>query len=304
MCNGAVRSITQYVNPEDGRRQIPDDRPYGRHLTPPLTLQSARMKSPLPFPHFLFPMNSELLESSSQLPPASSPPVSSGGESGDSISAPDSPTTPPLQPVSNMTPLLNLLPQKRRAGRKKFRETRHPIYHGVRQRDGGKWVCEIREPHKKTRIWLGTYPNPELAARAYDVAALALRGDQAVLNFPDSAWFAPRAKSSSPRDIRRAALEATKRLDHALSYSSAGGNQIDEQVEDSCGSNGLEGAEKSVEDSRGSFWDEEAIFNMPGLIDSMAEGMLLTPPALKRGINWDGIDQDEGAASFIDLDLW
>ncbi|KAK6135295.1 hypothetical protein DH2020_030937 [Rehmannia glutinosa] len=31
---------------------------------------------------------------------------------------------------------------KKRAGRKKFRETRHPVYRGVRRRNSGKWVCE------------------------------------------------------------------------------------------------------------------------------------------------------------------
>ncbi|CAL0300728.1 unnamed protein product [Lupinus luteus] len=31
---------------------------------------------------------------------------------------------------------------KKRAGRKKFNETRHPVYRGVRRRNSGKWVCE------------------------------------------------------------------------------------------------------------------------------------------------------------------
>ncbi|CAI5461524.1 unnamed protein product [Closterium sp. Yama58-4] len=64
---------------------------------------------------------------------------------------------------------------------------RTPRYKGVRQRKWGRWVSEIREPRRRSRIWLGSYSSAEEAARVYDMAARMLRGDAAgSLNFPDS----------------------------------------------------------------------------------------------------------------------
>ena len=160
---------------------------------------------------------------------------------------------------------------KKRGGRKKFKETRHPVYRGVRSRGKGKWVCEVRHPITQSRVWLGTHPNAEMAARAHDVAVLAMRGPKyACLNFADSVWRLPVPESNHVADIQKAAAKAAEAFRHTKP----------EVVMD--------------------YYMHED--ELPGFLDSMAEALMLPPPQISTvGYGSNFFDDVESCA---DMSLW
>ncbi|CAI9092160.1 OLC1v1027338C1 [Oldenlandia corymbosa var. corymbosa] len=153
---------------------------------------------------------------------------------------------------------------------------RHPSYRGIRFRSG-KWVSEIREPRGTSRIWLGTFSSPEMAAAAYDVATLALRGPDAVLNFPHLAPTYPVPASLSAQDIQAAAAAAASAL-------------APQQQQPAC-HQPPDSTREITAGSSSQFVDEEELFDMPNLLRDMAGGMLVSPPRMKSGDSDDSPDK-------------
>ncbi|KAK1616138.1 hypothetical protein QYE76_021655 [Lolium multiflorum] len=221
-------------------------------------------------------------------------------------------------------------PPKRPAGRTKFKETRHPVFRGVRRRgSAGRWVCEVRVPGERgTRLWLGTYVAADAAARAHDAAMLMLRGRSAAcLNFPDSAWLLDvPATFADLADIRRAAVQAVadfQRRREAASASAAAAavQEVNSSVSaPAFSARSSETAQTSADaacevpgvalESDGVF-DLECLFGETDLdayyYASLAQGLLMDPPPQPAAVaySWDNGDcGDGGGGAGTDVALW
>ncbi|KAJ1290481.1 hypothetical protein BS78_02G247200 [Paspalum vaginatum] len=191
-------------------------------------------------------------------------------------------------------------PPKRPAGRTKFRETRHPVFRGVRRRgNAGRWVCEVRVPGRRgCRLWLGTFDTAEPAARAHDAAMLAIAGAGACLNFADSAWLlAVPASYASLAELRRAVAEAVERFQRRQEAAEKDDSEADADARSSAASSTSSSpADDDGEDSSPAFGLD--VFNDMSwdlYYASLAQAMLVEPPPTATAFC------DEGVAAEVPL---
>jgi hypothetical protein len=209
----------------------------------------------------------------------------------------------PCSPTSSEHQTVWMAPPKKPAGRTKFRETRHPVFRGVRRRgNAGRWVCEVRVPGRRgCRLWLGTFDTAEAAARAHDAAMLAIAGAGACLNFADSAWLlAMPASYRSLDDVRHAVAEVIEEFQRREGHA-------EEDASSSTTNRCNDDDNSAVGEESSPAADDDAAFDLDVFNEmswnlyyaSLAQGMLMEPPCAVAVFGDDGEE-----AHIADLSLW
>ncbi|GKB88724.1 hypothetical protein Tco_0960996 [Tanacetum coccineum] len=121
-----------------------------------------------------------------------------------------------------------------------------------------------------------------MAARAHDVAVLAMRGRSACLNFADSLWRLPVPESSNVKDIQKAAVKAAEAFRPVKNDDVALREKGDE-----------------LKENHVIYMDDDVVFGMQGFFADLAEGLMLPPP---RSIGYDNCVDDVEFS--VDVSLW
>lgn len=151
-----------------------------------------------------------------------------------------------------------------------------------------------------------------MAARAHDVAALSIKGNTAILNFPELANSLPRPASLAPRDVQAAAAKAAQMDKFDLPSSSS--SSLSSSLSSLDSSTGSEELSEIIELPRLETSDNEtAQLGMEFVFVDSEDAWMYQPPMhwLQSTQNWDDgyvADQfavpDSGVVTSFESSLW